>query len=253
MHVSKYLMWCFLCVYGVYGVGTKHGLCLFWSEELLILHALMIRQLIACPSAPARFPDQPVWWARRVKVTFMPVHSEHDPFQSQSTVRVKLLSNYCFISQSYNAQSSLVTQQNMLPLYSTQLDMVWLCVVRQHRLWEQFQPDMTPFYIQALRIRLWHMEKEDKLQLSAVIYCIFVAGGISFSWGAKAKISANPSLLQNSENCTINHHRLYTPLLGELAAKPGNETTPTSESAHQLRTYVQRPTHNEFCLCTNDS
>jgi len=82
-------------------------------------------------------------------------------------------------------------------------------------------------------------KREEKLQLSAVYFCIFLllVGGISFSWGAKEKISANPSHLQNSENCTINHRRLYTPLLGELAAKPGNETTTTSESA-PLRTHV---------------
>jgi len=85
------------------------------------------------------------------------------------------------------------------------------------------------------------MEKKKRRSFSSqqfiFVFLLLLVRGISFSWGAKEKISANPSHLQNSENCTINHRRLYTPLLGELAAKPGNETTPTRESA-QLRAYV---------------
>ena len=33
MHVSKYLMWRFFCVYEVYGVGTKHGLMDFQKQR----------------------------------------------------------------------------------------------------------------------------------------------------------------------------------------------------------------------------
>jgi len=77
---------------------------------------------------------------------------------------------------------------------------------------------IIPFFIQALRIRLWRTGKGSSSSLQQAGFCW---RNFIFMVSKSRDLSKSVLPLENSENCTIKHHRLYTPLEKKTSSKVG--------------------------------